>query len=359
MEDRGDVSHRQGAGPWLLVGALVVVPTAALVGVALFVSETPSELSNPPAPVVVAATERTIDGHANATLNVTVGSMPALLSTGAAGLVTDVMVSKGDSLPNGAPVYAVNNATIRLMLAPSPLYRPLDAGLQGQDVKHLEEYLQDLDLFEGEPNTSFDDATAAAVSSYQGEVGMLPTGVFEPSMVVWAREPMLVAEVSISPGQPAPGLGETVMLAPPEIVSATLTNLALGVTNEPEPIEISIQGEVIGTVATPPQAPLDLARDLLIASGVDLSAIPEEGVSVTTRLTHPRSVLSVPASAVMVDDEGTSTCVWTTSAPAEGYVPVPVEITGGDFGSSDISAELADREVLANPQAVLSDPGCP
>ncbi len=87
------------------------------------------------------------------------------------------------------------SGSLIVMYGSTPAYRTMSAGLQGDDVRQLEENLADLGYAGGEGfsvDGVFDDATAAAVADWQGATGQDPDGMVGAEDVVFVAGPVRV-----------------------------------------------------------------------------------------------------------------------------------------------------------------------
>lgn len=114
------------------------------------------------------------------------------------GTVTDV-VADGSAIQRGDVVLAVDDRPVVAIVGDAPLYRPLELGTEGPDVRVLEEHLvalghhrtQPFDPDDGDDDETglvvdgvFDDDTRDAVLRWQEDIGLPTTGVVAPTDVV-------------------------------------------------------------------------------------------------------------------------------------------------------------------------------
>jgi peptidoglycan hydrolase-like protein with peptidoglycan-binding domain len=359
---RPPASRARRLTPWLVVFAVTAAPAAGLWALAWNVDDTPSELRVTPAPVFAEATLRVRDGVVNIFAEVEIHDGPALVSPGWDGVVTSIDVSAGDVLVSGIPVLSVDRVAREAVATDMPFHRELTLGARGGDVQELERFLASLELLGEEPDEIFTSSTAAAVKAYEAQVGVArPTGVFSPSLVVWLpEEPMTVSSMLVTAGDLAPGAGSAVVSTEPTVLSARL------VRGDGSPFDfdgervLEVEEREVGVVVGGSVVPESVAQGIWDASRT-LAPVGEAAgvvlVSVTLRLPEPEEVWTLPSSAVMVDKEGVSTCVWVDDG--EALAPVDVTPVGGTLGATDLNGSLAGRVVLINPVEFLADPSCP
>jgi peptidoglycan hydrolase-like protein with peptidoglycan-binding domain len=348
--------------PWILILGLALGPAVGLWALAWRVDDTPLELRFGPEPVFAEATRRIRDGRMNVVAEVEIKSGPVLVAPEWAGVVTSVEISQGDVLTTGDAVLTVDRVTRLAMASDMPFHRELAVGSRGGDVEALERLLVTLGLFGEEPDGMFTRSTAAAVTALEAMAGApRPTGVFSPSLLIWLpSEPLVVSEVLVAVGSPAPGAGSVIASTEPKVGSVRLLRgdgSPLGFEGERL---LEVVGTEVGVVTGGSAVPEDVARAIWDA-GRPLSPDGEAGgatlIPVTLRLPKPVEVWAVASSAVMVDKGGASTCVWVEDGGA--LTPVPVSPVGGTLGVTDLKESLAGRAVLINPLEVLTDPSCP
>lgn len=369
-----------------LLAGLLVAPAVAL-GVATYLNNaTPRELTRAPKPLLIEPTVRTLSGQASANLQITFAPSPVVVSSGATGLVTGVSAKAGSMLTLGKPVYTVDGVTRRLFVSNSPLFRSLKRGDSGADVRSVELFLNAQGYRKGTADTHFDEATQKAARSYRVAVGEREaSGVFSPDLVVWSPRAIKVAAVKVRIGDVAPALGQPLISGASSVRTGKLVAGAGAGSALSGPRVMEHKGKAIGIVPNPDSVSPPLAQavvDASIAAGALHDAgsvkVADQGngdpardgssgsdgpnqltVAVTVRFPSPKVSLSVPTSAVMVDERGTQTCVWVGQTAAHVYEALTVQVSGGELGTTDIEGNVKGRRVLANPAMVLEDPTCP
>lgn len=355
-----DGSRRQGAraGALALVAAVtsgVVVPAGFLVWLRLRHEETLPSLSPPPVAVVVDAEPYTPEP---ATLDLTLvwADPEPIRWAGLAGKVTRVAVAPGAKISSGSVVAEVDGVEVVAHHSEEPFYRPLGTGSRGSDVAALEGMLTAAGLLEGAPDDVFDRATTAALKEWQRARGVPePTGVLDPATILWLPEPTVVVdEVALAVGAPAPGWGEAVLIRPAVLGGAE--------GPWPEGLPEAQRLDVIvgsGTVT----GVMEGERVRIVPEG--LAALADalfRGAEAVTLPVRPTATVgdrwAVPTRAVAVGPDATP-CVWTPSGT--GYDAVEVTVVGST-PSGETVLSLGSRDVprvLVNPDEILDDPTCP
>lgn len=110
-----------------------------------------------------------------------------------AGVVVSVNPGR---LKTGDTVYEVAGVPVRVLQGDRPFYRAMRQGVTGQDVAQLERGLVALGLLKS-ADTSFTEATTAAVRGWQKTLGRPQTGTIELGEVV--AVPALPASITLGP----------------------------------------------------------------------------------------------------------------------------------------------------------------
>jgi peptidoglycan hydrolase-like protein with peptidoglycan-binding domain len=209
-----------------------------------------------------------------------------------------------------------------LLYGTVPMYRALDAGTKGADVRQLEQNLDDLGYSGFTVDDSFSAATTAAVRRWQRDLGLTGTGAVEAHRVVFAGGPVRVAQRLARLGASATGdvvavTGEvrvvTVSAGPGESTWATAgTEVTVGLPGgqtTPGTVATVVIGAPTGTsggsdaaesveitVSIPDQRLLDR-----LERTVRLDSAP---VRVTYVVSRHADVLTVPVTALLALAEG-------------------------------------------------------
>lgn len=111
-----------------------------------------------------------------------------LVRAGRAGVVTSIEFANGDSVAAGDVLFTLDLRPVVIAHGDVPAFRDLEVGVTGADVAQLEELLDDLGLLKGEADTTFDEATAEAITDWQSAMGVTADGVIRRGDVVFASE---------------------------------------------------------------------------------------------------------------------------------------------------------------------------
>lgn len=356
MADRvSDVSQR--APRWLAwTAALVLVPMSFLGGL-LLGQDRLRGVTVAPAAVVVPASEFDLTDQRRTVAELVWDTGAPLRAPAWSGLVTAVHVGAGEELRTGDPIVSIDGIARLGAAMQEPFYRPLAAGDRGDDVEALHNLLVGAGVLGEIPAEAshFGSATVAAVRELERHIGIgQPTGVFDPSWVVWLPvDPFVVTEVAVEAGLPAPSLGGTVATGPPTLVGAVLHNADRGPLDLDADLEWT--AELNGVhVGVDPISNQVVARDLTGLAGVVLAGA--ETITGAVRRAEGLTVLAVPTTAVVTAPDG-RLCVWTPDS--SGFTAVDVEVVGALAGVTHLRPNASVGEVLANPTAVLAEPACP
>ena len=253
----------------------------------------------------------------------------------------------GDTIRRGKPVYGVDGHGVPLFYGATPLWRPLRDGVpDGADVRELERNLAALGYGDGMTvDSSFTAATAAAIRSWQDDLGVTVNGTVAPGDVVVQPGAIRVKKILGVLGAPAGGRVLTATGATRQItVSLPVTQQELAVDGARVTVELpggkSATGHIssVGTVASASgdgsggqaQAgqdtetatiPVYVSLDRASATG-RLDGAPVT-VGFTSR-TH-KNVLAVPVQALLASPDG-SYEVEVVSPTGRRAVPVELGV---------------------------------
>ena len=291
------------------------------------------------------------------------GAAEPLAST-APGVVT-WLPEVGHVVRRGEAVLRADEHPVVLLYGAVPMYRALDAGAKGADVRQLEQNLAALGYTGFTVDDTFSAATTVAVRRWQRELGLTATGAVEAHRIVFARGPVKVAQRLARLGATATGdvvavTGEvrvvTVSAGPGESTWATAgaevtVGLPGDVTTPGKVTAVALAGPDAGsggsdaagnveiTVAIPDQRLLD-RQD----RAVRLDSAP---VRVTYVVSRREQVLTVPVAALLALAEGGYGL--EVVAP-DGPRVVAVEVGLFADGRVEVTgADLADGLVVGVP----------
>ncbi|MEV0124383.1 efflux RND transporter periplasmic adaptor subunit [Streptomyces sp. NPDC050703] len=115
------------------------------------------------------------------------------------GIVT-WLPEEGKVIERGDTVYRVDEQRVPLLYGSFPLYRTLQAGTEGADVRMLEKNLRALGYNGFTVDDTYDAATAAAVRDWQDDLNREETGTVRTGDALVAPGARRVADVQASPG---------------------------------------------------------------------------------------------------------------------------------------------------------------
>lgn len=160
---------------WLVSALVLVVVAAAGWWGAQLTFATPADSDEPAATEVVAEVATVTVGR-TLNFNATAHSPFRLAATNTlTGVVTDVGAPA--VLDTGAQAYAVGDVPVRVVPGSKPFYRDLVEGMDGDDVRQLQEALTQLGYYRGSANGAFRPSTTRALKAWQKALGDETTGV--------------------------------------------------------------------------------------------------------------------------------------------------------------------------------------
>jgi peptidoglycan hydrolase-like protein with peptidoglycan-binding domain len=220
----------------------------------------------------------------------------------------------GSIVTRGKPLLRVNTDPVVLMYGSVPLYRTLEPGLEGADVKQLEANLKALGYAD---DFTVDDeytwATADAVEEWQDDLGLPETGTVDSSQVVFQPREVRVSEVKVAKGaKTSSGAAALTVTGTQAIVHVDLDAARQNLVTQNQDVTVTLPGgstakgkvTSIGTVA-------ETDQDGNATIGLDISVSTKEvgridQLPVTVELVSERAtgVLSVPIEALLGLREG-------------------------------------------------------
>jgi hypothetical protein len=219
----------------------------------------------------------------------------------------------GTTVQRGQQVYGVDNVPVPLWYGNLPLYRPLQPGVSGADVKEAEENLAALGYGGFTVDDRYTDATASAVRRWQHDRGATENGTVDPAALVLAPGAIRVAAVRAALGDPAGGQPLT-YTATTRVVTVALDVAKQDLAKQGTSATVTLPGNrtvtgtvaSVGSVATAGQqgnpATVDVVVDLPDQS--PLGALDQAPVDVTLVSAQAADVLTVPVAALVALAEG-------------------------------------------------------
>lgn len=252
------------------------------------------------------------------------------------GTVT-ALPDEGSIVERGAALYELDGQPSGvLMYGDRPAWRALTEGLEGEDVRQLQENLLELG-FGGDDLTasgSFDDQTVAAVKAWQASLGKPETGRIELGEVVFLPGAVRVAGHAVNVGDTVTaGLEVLTGTSTERVVTLDLAADDQGLVTTGDKVDIDLPDgtratgtvETVGTVAiaadaqSSPTVEVTIVLDDPEASGT----IDQAPVDVLITTLSREDVLVVPVNALLALLEG-------------GYA---VEVVGADGTTSLVGVE--------------------
>ncbi|MEU4577178.1 peptidoglycan-binding protein [Nonomuraea sp. NPDC023979] len=324
------------AGAALLAAAV----TAAALGFGGDATGPAAAVRTPPATATVTRTTltetKTVDGA--------LGHGPATTVTAKAQGTITWLPAEGATITRGRAVYSVDADRRPLLYGAMPLYRTLQDGVEGADVKLLERNLAKLGYTGFDVDDAYTWATREAVENWQEDLGLDVTGRVEPGDVVVAGGPLRVAELKKALGDSAAGPVLTAtgttrrVLVDLDVADSHLVRKGMPATVElPDGTEVDGEVTAVGRVAEQSGDADDTATTVEVEVSVSglKKTYDSAPVEVTVVARQRENVLAVPVGALVALAEG-GYGVQVVEGPATRYAAVEtgmfadgqVEVTG-------------------------------
>ncbi len=336
----------RSSAPWAVLAILLLTPVL-VVGAWAVVAAQPNRAAaaGPVEAVVVTPVLEEIELAVARTVTVETAEGLEVRSQ-SSGLVTRAP-APGAVLVQGDVVLVLDDRPVRAFVGEAPFWRSLSVGDRGDDVRALQEYLAETGHLSGVPDGVFGDRLRTAVATFNVDAGLgRGVGAFDPATVVWVGpSPLVTAGVPVRVGD-AVAPGQAVAVGPAAPVAITVGDPSEG--GAPIPAEDVGPFElVVGTTTVPydPQEPRVVDAEAVRALAAAVA--PATTAQATVRSTTERTVLVVPASALVQGRDG-ATCVYA----ARDAEPVVVEPVGGGVASVQLDPRTPLDSVLVNPGEV-------
>ncbi|GAA3925091.1 peptidoglycan-binding protein [Actinomadura viridis] len=163
---------------------------------------TAAHSSLPPATAPVERTTLVETQRVDGTLGY--GADRTVTGAGGSGTVT-WLPGPGDEIARGRPAYKVDDRPVPLLYGSLPIYRTLAEGVEGPDVRQLEQNLRALGYTGFTVDRTFGSATTAAVKRWQEDLGVQETGTVTRGSALVAPGEIRVAERKAAVGDRAGG----------------------------------------------------------------------------------------------------------------------------------------------------------
>src|SRR5262245_21058691 len=177
----------------LITGATVVLLGGAVAGSALaWGSGGKGPATTPGLPPATAEVTRTTLVETTTVAGTLGYGDPVPVSAAERGTLTWI-APVGSTVKRGEPLFKIDQRPAVALYGSLPLYRTLQDGTTGADVKQLERNLADLGYSGFTVDDTYTAATAAAVDTWQARLGLPVTGTVEPGQVVVTRWAVRIA----------------------------------------------------------------------------------------------------------------------------------------------------------------------
>ena len=274
----------------------------------------------------------------------------------------------GTRVNQGQTLYAVNGRPVVLLYGGQPAYRQLSPGVNGDDVKQMEQDLIDLGFASPANLTAdgnFTGADSAAVQRWQASLGLPQSGTVRLGEIVFASGPVRVAAVRAALGaQAAPGAPVLDLTAVHHTVTVQLDVSRQQLVNRGDQVSVlmpdghtSVAGSVtdVSRVATTPQSQgqgqggpnqqATVAVTVALADESVAGTLDQAPVYVSITTASKKNVLAVPVTALLAQPDG-----GYAVAVRSGGVRRLVSVQPGLFGDGGL-VEVSGRG-LAEGQTV-------
>lgn len=264
----------------------------------------------------------------------------------------------GSTVQEGKRLYSVDATPTVLLYGKVPMYRALQSGVtDGTDVKQLEVALKALghDPDGMTVDSTFDDATTAAVDDWQSSLGLTEDGVVTTSLVQFLPGPVRVQTLSAAVGDAA-GVGSALYsassasrIATVSLAAADSTVAKVGVVVKVSlPNGSSVPGRVT-EVATETSASSSSSGSGTGGGG----AVNQQGSSSTVSGTKVAVTVAVDDPKAVAEPDQTPVTIGFTSSSAKGVLAAPVTalvaLAGGGYALEVVDASGATRLVAVTP----------
>jgi peptidoglycan hydrolase-like protein with peptidoglycan-binding domain len=172
------------------LAAVALVAVGLLAGILLVPARVPSSVAAPEGERRVAVSSRRFDDPRR--VEVTPHRADAVtLTVAETGRITRTTCAPGAVISSGTSPVTVDDRPVLALATTVPLWRDLESGMRGEDVRALQVELARL----GQPVTptgTYDRATAAAVAAVQRAIGVAqPSGRLPVASVIWLPAPQV------------------------------------------------------------------------------------------------------------------------------------------------------------------------
>jgi peptidoglycan hydrolase-like protein with peptidoglycan-binding domain len=296
----------------LAIGAVGLV-AAAVVGAAIGFGDGPAPPSSSGPSLATTPVTRTTLTQTQQVRGTLGYGAPVTVRGRGSGLIT-WLPAPGAVIRRGKPVYKADNRPVSLFYGSLPLYRQLDTGDTGDDVKEVERNLAALGYTGFTVDTSYTWATAGAVREWQQDTGLTQTGVLDPADVVLTPGKLRVASLPAHLGDPATGptftytgTSRMVRIALDAALQGLAKPGAAATVTLPDGRTVDATVKTVGSVATAGATendPATLEVTVTMGSQTALGALDVAPVNVKLVSASVKNVLAVPVVALVALTDG-------------------------------------------------------
>ncbi|MCU1356738.1 MAG: peptidoglycan-binding protein [Acidimicrobiales bacterium] len=274
------------------------------------------------------------------------------LAVARAGTIT-ALPQPGAIIGRGGSLVEVDGEPVPLLLGDKPLWRPLYRGVEGPDVRILEENLVALGHGAGlTVDEKFTAATERAVKAWQDALGVDDTGILINDRVVVRTGPVRIAARVAEVGAPAGGPALKVT-SPDQRVSVALEASSQGLVKVGDAVKVTLPDDTtlpgkvatVGTTVTPGDDQAGTSASIAVTVALDdpkaAAGLDEAPVQVSVVQSQATDVLAVPIQALLALAEGgygvqkqvgsrSPLVAVKLGASADGLVEVTGDLAEGD-----------------------------
>jgi peptidoglycan hydrolase-like protein with peptidoglycan-binding domain len=285
---------------------------------------------------------------------------PTELTVSRPGTIT-ALPAEGTVVERGGWLAEVNGLLVPLLYGDKPLWRPLQSGDEGTDVRILEENLVALGYADASSLTvdeTFTSATTAAVKRWQDAIGLEETGIVQTSdAVVRPGAVRVAAHAGVVGGQAGGPVLEVTGTEQRVIVALAATNqdlLAAGDAVQvvlPDGTSVEATVASVGSVVTPGDEMSGTSATIevvvALADPAAAGTLDEAPVDVSVVQSQAEDVLAVPVEALLALAEGGYAVERVTGSTSE---LVPVETGAFADGRVEVLGDLAEGDEVVVPE---------
>jgi peptidoglycan hydrolase-like protein with peptidoglycan-binding domain len=264
------------------------------------------------------------------------------VKTRSSGTVTEIAIRPGEPVVTGTTAMAVDGMPVVAFTAPAPLYRDIEAGATGEDVRIAQEQLVELGFLERVDGIA-GPSTVRAIELFNSTLGRPHGSVLAAESLLWIPPGAAVpASVPVAVGD---------VLTPQDVVySASIASERVRVDIEPSSSDRTV---AIGDVEVVLPANTDEITEAEAVDAVRATTTGEDDHLAVVTALESIEIGVIPASAVVTDARG-STCFLTG---ANGPV-VNIELAGESLGVVEVDARLIGTPVVTNPREARLEIAC-